>query len=173
MDDMFRRFLEATAADAIELQRCSDVVALEGLPPRPASRYICCFRAPFLRRSADGTIAVDPGPITCSIRFPLDYLRCTDPHLFVRMATVLTPDLVHPNVLDGIVCLGARFAPGTPIHGVVWHLFEIVSYRNCTLDERNALNHQACRLLRSYPHLVERLDRPRLFRPRRSESVTT
>jgi hypothetical protein len=167
MDATFRRFLENTAADALALQERSDVVALQALPPAPASRYLCSFRAPFLRRLPAGTVTIDPGPIDCTIRFPSDYLWCADPRLFIRVAAVMTPGFVHPNVLDGIVCLGAAFAPGTPIRGVVWQLFEIVTYRNCTLDERNALNYEACRLLRSYPDLIEKLARPCLFRLRR------
>src|SRR5262249_57962765 len=108
---------ENTAVEAAALQRRSDVVALEGLPPHPSSRYVCNFRVSGLRRSVDGTIAIDPGPIVCAIRFPTDYLRCVDQLLFMRVAAVLTPGFVHPNVYDGIVCLGAAFAAGAPRRG--------------------------------------------------------
>ena len=173
MDRIFRRFLENTAADAVELQRNSDVLAIEPLPPFPSSRYRCRFDVHYLRRLSAGTVAIEAGPVICSIRFPGDYLRPADSKLFIRVAAVQTSDFVHPNVLDGIVCLGTAFAPGTPIRGVVWQLFEIVTYqdRGCTVDERNALNPEACRLLRAYPGLLAMMTRPRLYRPRRRDGV--
>jgi hypothetical protein len=89
----------------------------------------------------------------------------------MRVASVITPDFVHPNVVRGIVCLGGGFAAGTPISELIWLLFQIVSYRNCTLEERNAMNAEACRLLRSCPDLLAKLDRPRLLRPRKTQSI--
>jgi hypothetical protein len=67
----------------------------------------------------------------------------------------------------GNVCLGGDFAPGTPLSGIVWELFEIVTYRNCTVDERNALNPEACRMVREYPLLLEQLAPPPLLRAAR------
>ena len=69
------------------------------------------------------------------------------------------------------MCLGAAFGPGTPLAGVVWQLFEIVSYRNCTVDEGNALNAEACRLVRAHPALLKELPERRLYRPRRAVRV--
>lgn len=170
MDRTFEHFLENTASDAAELQRTSDLVVLDPLPPSPPSRYLCRFSVAYLRRTPAGTVAIDPGPVNCCIRFPGDYLRCVDSRLFIRVASVLTP-VLHPNIFEGIVCLGAGFAPGTPIRAVVWQLFQILTYRNCTVDERNALNGEACRLLRMYPELLQRLDRPRLFKRSRREGA--
>ena len=166
MDVVFQRFLENTASDAVDLQRTSDVVTLQALPPQPASRYVCEFRVPYLRRLPAGTVVLDPGPVACSIRFPCDYLRSGDTRLYIRVAAVLSPDFIHPNVLHGVVCLGAAFAPGTPLRGLLWQLWEVITYQNCTVDERNAMNGEACRLVRAYPHLIASLERPRLFRPR-------
>ena len=164
MDQVFQTFLENTANDAAELQRKSDVVVLDPLPPLPPSRYGCTFQVPYLRRLPSGVVEVHCGPVFCGISFPEDYLRSTDPKLFMKLASVLSPGFLHPNVLLGSVCLGSAFAPGTPIGALVWELFDIVTYRNCTVDERNALNPEACRLVREYPSLVEKLTRPPLFR---------
>jgi hypothetical protein len=168
VDRIFRTFLENTAADAAELQKRSDVVALDPLPPQPPSRYSCAFRVPYLRRQPSGIVEIVEGPVLCGISFPDDYLRSADPSLYVKLASVLNSGFLHPNVLLGSVCLGSRFAPGTPIGELVWELFEIVTYRNCTVDERNALNPEACRLLREYPALLDRLERPPLFRSNRA-----
>jgi hypothetical protein len=77
-------------------------------------------------------------------------------------ASIESPGFIHPNVLYGAVCLGRQFAPGTPIEALIWELFEIVTYRNCTLD--HSLNPEACRLIREYPWLLEGIGRPSLFR---------
>src|SRR5688572_2366566 len=128
MDRMFQRFLENTADEAQELARRSDVMTLHVVRPLPALCYLCVFRVPYLRRVPEGSVAIAAGPVISAVRFPGDFLRSIDSRLFIRVAALLTPDLVHPNVLDGIVCLGAAFAPGTPLTGVVWQLYEIVTY---------------------------------------------
>ena len=171
MDQVFQSFLENTAADAAALQRKSDIVALEPLPPLPPSRYVCTFEVPYLRRLPTGVVEIHRGPVLCGIGFPEDYLRSTDPKLFLKVASIVNPGFLHPNVLLGSVCLGSAFSPGTPIVALVWELFEIVTYRNCTVDERNALNPEACRLIREYPSLVGTLARPALFRSARQVQV--
>ena len=40
---------------------------------------------------------------------------------------------------------------------LLWELYDIVSYQNVTLDERNALNPEACRLLREHEGLLAQL----------------
>jgi hypothetical protein len=170
MDQIFLSFLENTAVDAAELQHKSDLLSLRPVGPLPPSRYACTFRVPYLRRLPTGTVDIDPGPVRCTISFPDSYLRSTDSTLAVRVASIESPGFVHPNVLHGAVCLGRQFAPGTPIGALIWELFEIVSYRNCTLD--HSLNPEACRLIREYPSLLERMGRPSLFRSDRSIRVS-
>jgi hypothetical protein len=170
MDQIFLSFLENTAADADALQQKSDLIALRPVGPAPPSRYACSFRVPYLRRLPTGTVDIDPGPVRCAINFPENYLRSTDAALPVKVASIASPGFVHPNVLNGAVCLGHQFAPGTPIEALIWELFEIVTYRNCTLD--HSLNPEACRLIREYPSLVERMGRPSLFRSDRSIRIS-
>jgi hypothetical protein len=172
MDHIFQTFLENTAVDAAELQDRSAVMTLTPLPPLPPSRYACMFQIPYLHRLRSGIVAIHPGPVHCYIRFPEDYLRSADDRLYMKVASVLDPQFVHPNVLVGAICLGSAFSPGTPIGALIWELFDIVTYRNCTVDERNALNPEACRLVREYPSLLEQLDRPSLFRSSRSIQVS-
>lgn len=164
MDHIFQAFLKHTAEDTAELQRKTDVVILEPLPPFPPSRYRCTFLVPYLRRLPSGTVDIDVGPVLCEISFPEDYLRSTDPKLFMKIASILNPDFLHPNVLLGSVCLGSAFAPGTPIHALIGELFDIVTYRNCTVDEHDALNPEVCRLVREHRSLVDKLGRRSLYR---------
>jgi hypothetical protein len=172
MDHVFRTFLENTASDAAALQQKSAVVAVDPLPPIPPSRYVCTFRVSYLRRLPTGIVDISPGPVWCGISLPEDYLRSTDPRLFLKIASIGNADFLHPNVLSGAICLGSHFAPGTPIDALIWELFEIVTYRNCTVDERNALNPEACRLLREHPSVMEKLPRPPLFQSERGFQTT-
>ena len=166
MDGVFRLFLENTYTEAMEFAARSDVLRIAPVGGSPPFSYACNFRVQYLQRLPSGTVEIHPGPVHCLIHFPNDYLRSTDPKFYMRVASVLTSDFVHPNVAGGIVCLGGGFAAGTPISELLWLLFQIVSYRNCTLDERNALNAEACRLLRACPELLLKADRPRLLRQR-------
>src|SRR5574341_951946 len=125
MDRVFRTFLENSLAEAGELQARSRALRLLPFGPLPPSRYLCEFGVGnYLQRADGGTVELRPGPVCCRIWFPEDYLRSTDPALSMKVAAVLNPGFVHPNVRDGFVCLGAGFLPGTPIGALVWELFE-------------------------------------------------
>jgi hypothetical protein len=102
-------------------------------------------------------VDVATGPVFAALHFPADYLRSTDPRLYLKVVSVLTEDLTHPNVFGTVVCLGSGFAPGTPISALLWELYEILTYQNVTLDESNALSPEACRLLRAYRGLLDQL----------------
>lgn len=167
MDQVYLKCLENSYAEAMRLAERSDVLKLTPIPPFPPGGYLCEFQTPHLRLLPDGVVRVERGLVTAGVVFPEDYLRSTDPRLYLRVASVLTPfDLLHPNVRGGVVCLGAAFAPGTALTALLWELYEIVSYQNFTLDERNALNPTACRLLRQHPELLSGL-KPEPFLRRR------
>lgn len=168
---MFRAFLENTTSEAAELAERSDVLTITPLAPAPAPAYLCAFDLSYIRRLPAGTVDIASGPIMAVLHIPEDYLRSVDHHLYLRVASVLTPDLVHPNILGGTVCLGSAFAPGTSITWLLWELFDIASYQNVTFDERNALNPEACRLLREHSHLIDRLQHKPFLRRERKLAV--
>ncbi len=157
MDRVLYAFLENSHTEATALAEQSDILQLTPLPPLPPSVYLCEFAVPYLHRLPSGLVEIAPGPVQMVINFPEDYLRSTDPRLYLRVASLLTPDVTHPNLWGTAVCLGSEFAPGTPITVLLWELYDIVSYQNVTLDERNALNPEACRLLREHEGLLAQL----------------
>jgi len=77
----------------------------------------------------------------------------------MKVVSALTTDTLHPNISDGVVCLGVDFAAGTSLDWLARQLHSIASYENFTLNERVSLNPLACRLLRECPQIVERLPR--------------
>lgn len=173
MNPVFEAFLRNTFDEATALAEKSDVLRIAPIPPFPPSGYLCEFDVSYLRKRADGVVELKTAPAVAGLLFPEDYLHSTDPRLYLRVAQVVEPwDIVHPNVRGGVVCLGSAFAPGTPITALLWELYEIVSYQNLTLDEGNALNPEACRLLRGRPELLEELlaqSKPKPFLRRRRE----
>lgn len=170
-DRVYMAFLHNSLIQAMELAGESDVLRVVPRPPLPPAEYHCEFRVPYLRWLPSGLAEVAPGPVRAALRFPADYLRACDPHLAVRVASILTTDIAHPNILGPVVCLGAGFAAGMPIRALLWELYEIIAYRNITVDEHDALNPGACRLLREHRHLLDRLAAPPLRRPRRPSRI--
>lgn len=167
-DPVLASFLEAAMRDAARIAGASDVLAVVPLAPLPARTYRCVFDVRYLRRLPSGLVDVAPGPVVAAIHFPDDYLRALDRQLGLRVVSMLTPDVFHPNVRGAAVCLGSAFAPGTPIRWLLAELYEVITYRNLTVDERNALDPEACRFLRQQPALLGRLgDPPPLRRHRR------
>jgi hypothetical protein len=168
MDQIFRRFLQNSYIEATRLAENSDVLEVVGLPPLPPAVYICEFALPYLRKRADGVVEWAGGPIWCALHFPEDYLRSTDPKLFLKIASVAAPaGIVHPNIWGSTICLGSQFAPGTPIRALLWELYEILAYRNFSVLEPNVLNIEAARLLRQHRDLLERRIPPPLLRRRK------
>lgn len=167
-DRVFLAFLHNTLIQALALVEESDILRILPLPPLPPSRYLCEFQVPYLRRLPSGVVDVAPGPVRAGLSFPENYLYAADPHLYLKVASMLTQDFVHPNVRGSVICLGSAFAPGTPFRVLAWELYDILAYRNVTMDERNALNGEACRLLRACPEMVDRLEIPPLVRRERS-----
>lgn len=164
MDKVFRTFLMNTLLAATDINARSQAVRLAPNPQIPPTAYLCMFNVPYLRRMPGGTVEIGGGPVVVHVGFPQDYLYSADPRLYLRVASVMTPDFVHPNVgLHGGICLGAAFRAGTTLNALVWELFEIVTYRNRTVDERNAFSPEACRLIRANESLLEKLDAQPLF----------
>lgn len=166
MDPVFHKFLEQAQTDALELAGKSALLDVIPVPPFPPSTYLCQFKLPYLRRRPDATVDIAPGPVTVGLHFPGDYLRSTDAHLYLKVAAMLSADFVHPNVYGVAMCLGAGFAPGTPMAALLWECYEIVAYQNMTLDERNALNPEACRLLRANRSILTQLPQRTLLQKR-------
>jgi len=168
MDEVLTRFLHNAGREAAELNRRSDVVRLAPVSPDPVETYCCEFRLRYLRPNGSGDIEVAPGPILALIRFPLDYLCPVGPPLGLRVVALLTADVLHPNVRGPYVCLGGGFRPATALSVLVMEMYDVLSYRNYTLDH-NALNPAAAEVLRGRPGLLAGLQAPALF-PRKSGS---
>jgi hypothetical protein len=167
-DPVFAAFLRNSHEAARALAGASGGrLAVVPLGPPPPANYLCEFAARYLRRLPSGIVDVAGGPVAVGVHLPADYLRSPDPALGLKVVSMLTPDFFHPNVQGPVICLGSAFAPGTPIRWLLEEVYAIVTYRNYTVDERAALNPEACRLLRQRPEILARLgpDEARRLRP--------
>lgn len=175
MDEILCRFLKSGWKAAMALSMESDLLRIASVPiADPPTMHLLLFQQiEYLRRDESGAIVVAKGPIAVGVNFPPDYLRSDDPRLYIKIATLLDPftldphpEYFHPNIdpVGGTICLGAGFLPGTPFPALIWHLYEIITYQNFSVDERNALNREACRYLRDHSGVVSTLRIPPLRR---------
>jgi hypothetical protein len=170
MDKVLEGFLQKQFDEGMALAAQSDLLELLPLDPPPlVRRYIARFACTGLVRTPSGEI-VEANEFTVGIAFPDDYLRRAEPS---QVLTVLSPrGAFHPNISDRgpFVCVG-RMGPGTTLVDLLYQLHEIVTYNKATVDERNALNFDACQWARANADRLP-LDRRPLKRRRIDFTVT-
>ena len=163
MDDpILSGFLEDSLLKGYRLAKQSKNFALLPEPlTYPPLKYVLLFNdIEYLSYEPGHSIEKVKGTVHVIVKFPLDYLRSVDQNLYVKIAAVLEQDFFHPNVYSsiGTICLGRQFSPGTPLDSLTWHIFDIITYRNFTVNENDALNPQACRFMRENPGIIKSLN---------------
>jgi hypothetical protein len=170
MDSVYSGFLCTSFEQAKQLEVDSDIFKILDHQGDPPSRFLLQFEGiEYLNQNLEtSAVAVVKQPLLVDVHFPRDYLRSTDPQLYLKMVTLLHPEFFHPNVSlpFGYICLGHDFLPGTVLSDLAFHIHEIITYQNMTVDERDAFNPSACRYLRQYPEVLDNLRRPPLRRRR-------
>ena len=154
---MLQRFLNKQHLDADELCRSSDLVDIHWVDDQRAVVRLTCTG---LIRTPDQRL-VEHSCFDFGVYFRDDHLRYVDG---LRLLSVLAPQSFwHPNAIGPGICIG-KVAPGTGIREIVFRLFDVVVYNNLTVDERNALNHAACRWARARMERFPIDGRPVLWR---------
>lgn len=172
-DSILQRFLTLQPGLIARLCfRSNGTVAYRPVGPAPWSAFLLRYALPYLAIGPGGAVESRPGPVVFGVRFPPDYLKSVDPALSMKVVSALTTDILHPNISDGVVCLGSDFAAGTSLDWLARQLHSVAAYENFTLDERVSLNPLACRLLRECPLIVEQLPRRSLI-PRATRLAIT
>lgn len=177
-DKILTRFLANSFITATELAARSDTLRILAHKGNPPTHFLLMFDELdyFIEEMFTGRIKrVSRQPVMAEVIFPADYLRSVDPHLYMKISKICTPGFFHPNVSPGIqnVCLGQQMISGAPLKELIYHLYDIVTYRNMTIEESNALNPAACRYFREYGReKLVKLTRPPLIRRALKVSVS-
>jgi hypothetical protein len=148
MDRIFDSFLRRQWEEGRALADESDLVSLAaaGSPP---DRYVLDLRCTGLVEASPNEV-VEANHCSVGIWFPPTYLRIADSF---RVLTWLAPrNVFHPNVspTDPFICIG-DIAPGTELVELIYRIFDVVTWRNVTVNEGNALNAAACQWARQHP----------------------
>ena len=161
-DPILSGFLEDSLSKGCRLvEQSKNFTLLPDPSTYPPLQYILLFHdIEYLSYDPGHSIEKVKGTIHVIVKFPANYLRSMDPLLYAKIATVLEQDFFHPNVYSsiGTICLGHQFLPGTPLDSLTWHIFDIITYRNFTVNENDALNPQACRFIRENPGIIKTLN---------------
>ena len=166
MTDIFNSFLVDSFNKGMEIARESDVLdILYDDTSNPPWRYLLLFKGiEYLLHNHSGIVETVRSLVPVEVHFPPDYLRTADPGLYLKIAKIVDPltlrrpnaGFFHPNYdpLTGAICLGAKFAPGTSLPVLIFHIYSIITYENYSVDERNCLDPAAARYLRENPEAV-------------------
>ncbi len=174
-DPIMQQFLQQTYAEACDLAAHSRVLSLVNVYGNPAPEKVLCYfhHLPHLVLRPNRTVDIVRGDIVLGIFFPPEYLRATDRWMPLHLISLLTPQwFFHPNVRVPVLCPGLHLYPGMSLTELIWHAYEILTYQNVNLDERDALNPEACRYLRLHPEVFEALRPPPLKQRRRVHTST-
>jgi hypothetical protein len=137
MEAIVKLFLEAQQREAMQLATESDLLELIALD---LQRYIATFKCLGLVRDAGGEVR-EHDRSSVGIWLPETYLHFVNP---AETLTWLEPHHAwHPNIRPPFVCLG-QIAPGTPLVDLLYRCFELISFDNVTMVEKEALNPPAC-----------------------------
>jgi len=112
----------------------------------PVPRFLVRFHCPVLVCPPGGYPGISTG-CDVGITFGPDYCRRVDHGL----ATMLTPHVFHPNIVNGAVCLG-RIAPATPLTDILCQLYEMIVWSS--FSAHDYLNADAAQWARNNPDRV-------------------
>lgn len=147
MDGPTKAFLANAAAEAADLAASSDLLHIQPGPGSLPDRYLItyCCNGVF----KDGaTVNTRLGTFALGIWFPPDYLRYADPQ---KVLTWLGPmNVFHPNIAFGLPVVCLRIEPAQRLGDIVHAAYDLVRYAKVTMDERDALNPEACAWARDH-----------------------
>jgi hypothetical protein len=155
-----REFLIAQAEAAESLNRRTDRVRVVVQPGRPPTRHLLIFDCRSLVAGPDRRI-VEADRFIVGVNFSADHLDRLDA---ARLVCLIAPlRAFHPNIRWPRVCVGHLYS-GSPLVDIVEQIYDILTYRNVTMREEDALNPSVCAWARANASRFPIDERP-LFRP--------
>ncbi len=145
MDRVFTGFLGRQREEGLAFAERSTLLTLVPIGGAAPDRYVARLACRGLVRGPDGQPVEHVG-FEIGVWFPPDYLRRVNP---IEVVSWLAPhEVFHPNVGPGpkgglFICVG-RIERATPLVELLMRAYEIVTYQRVTMDEHDALDHDAC-----------------------------
>lgn len=139
VDRVYEAFIEGQNVAAQTLNQASDIVHITSKKLNRGHLYIVKLLCKGLVND-NGTIK-EHGQFELGVHFPEHYLRRCDPATIVCWYS--PSNVWHPNIKPPFLCLG-RVTPGMQLVDIVHQAYEIISYQKVTMNESDALNHDAC-----------------------------
>jgi hypothetical protein len=154
MDQIYEAFLEEQLTEARALAAASDLIDVVPLGSTPQQRFLVRYRCRGLVREP-GAEPIEAEKFACGFQMPHDFLHRANPF---EVVTWLGPvNFFHPNYSAAgpfgtpILCAGIVL-PGTPLCELIERCYEIITYRNVTMSEDDALDFEACQWARANQH---------------------
>jgi len=145
MEDTIRQsWLQEQYNEAMAFSRRSDVLSLAPVAGTPPYKYVARFECKGLIKTGKGIGIGDEHVV--GIFFPQEYLRAScNPG---QVLTWLGPqEEFHPNIRPPFCCVG-HILPGMSLLSLLFQLYQMITWQRYTVDERDALNPEACRWAR-------------------------
>lgn len=161
-DKTLKSFLTEEYEEVRKFAESSDLVEIDPVGRPPYQRYvISLFGRGLVLRAGE---VVEARNFKVGVQIPDDYLRYVLPGEVLMCLEPMT--CYHPNINGPFMCVGS-IRPGTSLVDLTYQCYEIFGYSNVTMDERDALNPDACRWARENQHRFPIEDRPLMRRSRR------
>jgi hypothetical protein len=158
-DSMWAKFASVQAQEIQAFADGSDHLDVFPQPEHdPPSVWLVEFQCLNLVRPPGGSIAI-ADRCRVAIRLPSDYLARADTFEILRWVGPAHP--FHPNIhpVAPVLCAGLLY-PAMELVELVLQIHQVVTWRNVTLVESDALNRDAIAWARSNPELYPIDDRP-------------
>jgi ubiquitin-protein ligase len=148
-DAIYRRFMERQLAEGMALADASDALHLH-VPPLAPPHFVAEYHCKGLIRDAATGEIREASQFEVGIWFPPDYLRRAETFEMLRL---FTPGVWHPNISYElpVICIG-RVTPGMPLVGILYQVYEILTYQKYNPREDDSLNKIACAWARQNQH---------------------
>ncbi len=167
-DNITRGFLTQSGNELRQQCQRGGLLTVESFGRAAPWLWILRFATRGLVRETNGEVHLVEQHVV-AVRFLSDFLRCVDRFQVLALVEPRQPPAFHPNVTPDGSAICVEIYPGESLSEIALSLHALFSGRLKTLDERQALNKEACEYWRE--HVTEPIDDRPLFGPPRTMAI--
>lgn len=167
-DNITRDFLTQTGSDLRKQCERGGLLTAESFGQQAPWLWTLKFATRGLVRDANGEVRLVEQHVV-AVRFLADYLRRVNRFEMLALVEPQQPPAFHPNISADGSAICVEVFPGEPLTEIALSLHALISGRLKTLDERDALNKDACAHWRD--HVTQPFDDRPLFGTRQRMAI--